>query len=151
MDDSVKCIFNISDYDYIVIECGYTERLIEKKLEDFNTFLKDYAFDNIEFIGNVNYKKTYPEENKDILKHFCAGTLIFKKKDGIDINFGTITSLIYNINNEYDFCNFMNGDNIHDVSGYTINLNDKTDDNKVDNYEDHIIKVIHIVIDTESG
>lgn len=150
MNDSVKCIFNISDYDYIVIECGYTERLIEKNL-DFNTFLKDYEFDNIKFIGNVNCKKTYPKENKDILKHFCTGTLVFKKKDGIDINFGTITSLIYNINNEYDFCNFMNGDNICDVSGYTINLNDKIDDNKVDNYEDHIIKVIHIVIDTESG
>ena len=55
MDDSVRCIFNIDDYDYIVIECGYTERLIEK---NFNEFLEDYAFDNIEFIGNVNYKKT---------------------------------------------------------------------------------------------
>lgn len=148
-----KILFDVNDFNYIVIECGYTDRLIEKNF-DFTKFSEDYGFENIEFIGNVNDIKTYPEENINILKHFCTGTLIFKKIDGKNINFRTITSLIYDINNEYDFCNFMNGDNIYDVSGYTINLNDKSDDetdNKDENSADNIIKVLHISIDTESG
>ena len=145
-----KNLFDVNNFNYIAIECGYTDRLIEKNF-DFTKFSEDYGFENIEFIGNINDEKTYPEENINILKHFCSGTLIFKKKDGKNINFRTITSLIYDINNEYDFCNFMNGDNIYDVSGYTINLNDKTDDNKDENSADNIIKVLHISIDTESG
>lgn len=153
-----KILFDVNDFNYIAIECGYTERLIEKNF-------KDYGYKNIEFIGNVNYEKTYPKENINILKHFCAGTLIFKKKDGEIINFGTITGLIHDIDIEYDFCNFMNGDNIYDVIGYTINLNDKNDnktvnksdnnsdvdDTNVENSEDNIIKVLRISIDTESG
>lgn len=149
----MKQIFNVNDFDYIAIECGYTERLIDKNF-DFTTFSKDNGFENVEFIGNVNDISTYPEENINILKHFCTGTLIFKKKVGEIINFGTITQLIYNINNEYEFCNFMNGDNIYDIIGYTINLNDKSDDkydDKTNNPEDNIIKVLHFTIDTESG
>ena len=149
-----KILFEVNDFNYIAIECGYTDRLIEKDF-DFTKFSEDYGFENIEFIGNVNDEKTYPEENINILKHFCTGILLFKKKDGENLDFGTITRLIHNIDGEYNFCNFMNGDNIYDVSGYTINLNDKsddeTDDNKDENSADNIIKVLHISIDTESG
>ena len=157
-------LFDVNNFDYIAIKCGYTERLIEKKF-DFTKFSKDYGFENIEFIGNINYKKIYPEENINILKYFCAGTLIFKKKDGENLDVGTILRLIHDIDDKYDFCSCMNCYNIYDVSGYTINLNDKSDnksdnktdnnsdidDNKVENSEDNIIKVLHISIDTESG
>jgi hypothetical protein len=140
-----RCIFNLSDYDFFAIECGYTERLTEE-IFDFSKFREDYGFENIEFFGNVNHQNTYPKKNIKILKNFFNnGTLIFKKKDNENIDFGNITSLIYNINNEYDFCSCMDCKNIYDIIGYTINLN--IDNDIVDN----IVKVLHIKIDTESG